>query len=51
MKELKKQPKAEHPKREKITREEALERIKSFLKRREKFVAAVRERTHRDLHS
>jgi hypothetical protein len=51
MKELKKQPKLERPKREKITREEALERMKSFPKRREKFIAAIRKGTHRDLHS
>jgi hypothetical protein len=51
MKELKKQPKPERPKREKIAREEALERMKSFPKRMEKFVVAVRKSTHRDLHS
>jgi hypothetical protein len=43
VKELEKQPKPELPKREKITRAEALERMKSFPKRREKFVAAVRK--------
>jgi hypothetical protein len=46
MKEVKKQPKPERPKREKITREEALERMKSFPKRREKFIAAVRKGNH-----
>jgi hypothetical protein len=51
MKELKEQPKPEQPNREKITREEALERMKSFSKRREKFIAAIRKGTHRDLHS
>jgi hypothetical protein len=51
MKELKKQPKSERPKREKVTREEALERMKSFPKRREKFIAAIRKSTNRDLHS
>lgn len=51
MKELKKQPKPERPKREKVAREEALAGMKSFPKRREKFIAAVRKDTHRDLHS
>jgi hypothetical protein len=51
MKELKKQPKVERPRREKITREESLERMKSFPKRKEKFIAAVRKGTNRDLHS
>jgi len=51
VKELKKQPKSERPKRVKVTREEALERMKSFPKRREKFIAAVRKGTHRDLDS
>ena len=51
MKELKKQPKPERPKPEKITREKALERMKLFPKRREKFVAAVRKGTNRDIHS
>jgi hypothetical protein len=51
MKELKKQPEPGPPKRDKVTREEALERMKSFPKRREKFIAAVRKGTHRDLHS
>jgi len=45
MKELKKQPKAERPRREKITREEALERMKSFPKRMEKLIAAFRKGT------
>jgi hypothetical protein len=44
MKELRK-PKLERPKREKITREEALERMKSFPKRMEKFIAALRKGT------
>lgn len=51
MKELKKQPKVERLKREKITREKALEQMKSFPKRKEKFVAAVRKGPHQDLHS
>ncbi len=51
MKEIKKQVKLERPKREKVTREEALKRMKTFPKRREKFIAAIREGTNRDLHS
>jgi hypothetical protein len=45
MKALKKQVKVDHPKREKVTREEALRRMKAFPKRREKFIAAIREGT------
>jgi hypothetical protein len=51
MEELKKQPKLQCPKPEKITREEALERMKSFPKREEKFVAAVRKGAHLDIVS
>jgi hypothetical protein len=51
MKELKQQPAPRPLKREKVTREEALERMKSFPKRREEFIAAVKKGTHRDLHS
>lgn len=51
MKELKKQAKLERPKKEKITRDEALKRMKTFPKRREKFIAAIREGSHRDFHS
>jgi hypothetical protein len=46
MKELKKQVKVDRPKKEKVTREEALKRMKSFPKRREKFIAAIREGSH-----
>jgi hypothetical protein len=46
MKELKKQVKVDRPKKEKVTREETLTRMKSFSKRREKFIAAIREGTH-----
>jgi len=46
-----KEIKIQRPKREKVTREEALKRMKSFPKRREKFIAAIREGTRRDLHS
>ena len=42
MKELKKQAKLDPPKKEKITREEALKRMKSFPKRREKFIVALK---------
>ena len=40
-----KEIKIQRPKREKVTREEALRRMKSFPKRREKFIAAIREGT------
>ena len=33
-----------------ITREEALKRMESFPKRKEKFIAAIREGTRRNLH-
>ena len=45
MKELKKQPKLERTKREKVTRKEALARMKSFPNRMEKFIATVRKST------
>jgi len=51
MKELKRKVKTDRPKKEKVTREEALKRMKSFPKRREKFIAAIRKGTPRDLHS
>jgi hypothetical protein len=51
MKELKKQAKLERPQREKVTREEELKQMKTFPKRREKFIAAIRKGTNRDLHS
>jgi hypothetical protein len=38
--------KIERPKREKLTHEETLKRMKSFPKRREKFIAAISEGTH-----
>jgi len=41
----------ERPKREQVTREEALERVKAFPKRMEKLIAAIREGSHRDIHS
>ena len=50
MKLLKKQIKIERPKREKVTREQALKRVKAFAKRKERIIAAIREGTHRDFH-
>jgi hypothetical protein len=46
MKPLKKEVKIERPKKEKVDREEALKRLKSFPKRKEKLIAAIREGTH-----
>ena len=43
MKELKKQVRIERPKRERITREETIKRVKAFPKRMEKLIAAIRE--------
>lgn len=51
MKAQKKQVKLERPKRERVTREEALKRVKAFPKRMEKLIAAIREGSHRNLHS
>jgi len=51
MKEIKKQKKPEGIKREKLTRQETLKRMKSFPKRQEKFIAAIRKSADRDLHS
>lgn len=38
--------KIERPKREKVTREETLKRVKAFPKRKEKLIAAIREGSH-----
>ncbi len=46
MKPLGKQVKMERPKREKVTREETLKRVKAFPKRKEKLIAAIREGSH-----
>jgi hypothetical protein len=46
-----KEIKIERLKREKVSREEALRRMKAFPKRRDKFIAAVREGSRRNLHS
>ena len=43
MKPLRKQVKIERPKRERVTREEALRRVKAFAKRKEKLIASIRE--------
>ena len=51
MKQLKKQIKTQRPKKEKVSREEALKRVKAFPKRMEKLIAAIREGSHRNLHS
>jgi hypothetical protein len=51
MKAQKKQLKTQRPKRERVTREEALKRVKAFPKRMEKLIAAIREGSHRNLHS
>jgi hypothetical protein len=51
MKSLKKQIKIQRPKKEKVSREEALKRVKAFPKRMEKLIAAIREGSHRNLHS
>ncbi len=46
MKPLGKGVKIERPKREKVTREEALKRVKAFSKRKEKLIASIREGSH-----
>ena len=46
MKPLGKEVKIEKPKREKVTREEALKRVKAFSKRKEKLIASIREGSH-----
>ena len=51
MKLLKKQIKIERPEREKVTREQALKRVRAFAKRKEKLIAAIREGKDRDIHS
>ncbi len=51
MKPAKKQVRIQRPKRERLTREETLKRVKAFPKRMEKLIAAIREGSHRDLHS
>ena len=43
--------KTERPKREHVTREEALKRVKAFPKRMEKLIASIREGSRRNIHS
>jgi hypothetical protein len=51
VKSVKKQIKIERPPREKVTREQALKRVKAFAKRKEQLIVAVREGKDRDIHS
>jgi hypothetical protein len=46
MKVLKPKVKIERPERERVSREEALKRVKAFAKRKEKLIAAIRKGTH-----
>ncbi len=46
MKPLRKQATIERPKKERVTREETLKRVKAFPKRKEKLIAAIREGSH-----
>jgi len=48
---LKKQIKIERQQKEKVTREQALKRVKALPKRKEKLIAAIREGKNRDIHS
>jgi hypothetical protein len=43
MKPVKNQVKIERPQRERVSREEALRRVKTFTKRKEKLIAALRK--------
>jgi hypothetical protein len=46
MKVLKPKVKIERPERERVSREEAMKRVRTFAKRKEKLIAAVRKDTH-----
>jgi hypothetical protein len=46
MKALKSKVKIERPQRERVSREEALKRVKAFSRRKEKLVAAIRKDSH-----
>ncbi len=46
MKALKSKVKIERPQRERVSREEALKRVKAFSRRKEKLVAAIRKGSH-----
>jgi len=41
----------QRPKREKVTREEAIKRVEAFPKRMEKLIAAIRKGSNRNIHS
>lgn len=43
MKALKRQVKIERPRREHVSRDEALKQVKAFAKRKEKLIAAIRK--------
>jgi hypothetical protein len=43
MKSLKNQVKIQRPKKERVTRAEALKRVKAFPKRKERLIASIRE--------
>lgn len=46
MKPSRRQATIERPKKEKVTREETLKRVKAFSKRKEKLIASIREGSH-----
>ncbi len=46
MKALKSKVKIERPQRERVSREEALKRVKAFSRRKERLVAAIRKGSH-----
>jgi len=46
-----KEIKIQRPKREKVTREETIKRVKDFPRRMEKLIAAIRKGSHRNIHS
>lgn len=49
MKLLKKPVRTERPQKEKVTREQALKRVKAFSNRKEKLIAVIREDQDRDI--
>ena len=46
-----KEIKIQRPKREKVTREETIKRVKDFPRRMEKLIAAIRKGSTRNIHS
>ena len=46
-----KEIKIQRPKREKVTREETIKRVKDFPRRMEKLIVAIRKGSHRNIHS